>query len=764
MAITVGTLQVDLVANTASFTGALDKAGQDAQKSGADIKRAFDDSSDAALSAGASIGSSMRESREGMKLLEESLGVTIPRGLNSLAATIPGIGAAFSTMLPIIGVIAALDVIVKLIEHHEKLAEAIRKATLEQNDLNVKEIDRTKGIELTNLKLDDQIAKLESRPSSNKLKEALLEASIAADALASSFASSFLKVDEQITDATGLVSKLKEGFTHLWEIGPKGDLAAGLPQVQDGLKRVQEALERVDAERLALAKAAPGAVHDEASKALAQGYHDVMIQAELAGAMIQRYAPDEVKTMSMMAQAAISAASAEKDLNLQLDQGNKLQQVAKLQAGQEVRGREDKTAESVIAGAKEVADAQVRSDAERVASANATQMDLINTGLETDKALGILGQTDYEAKKALIDKETQDHIKANTDLYNLAVDASRDRIAILSQDTAKNKDEIQKLNDDLTAMAINHETQVASLHKKGNEELAAADQAYTNDVNEELNKRLKLEQQMISETIAFDKQKDALLKASAKEEADFEYKMGVTTEAQRLSTLKQELTQEYNLAKAELDKELQLAQEGSAQYQKIKNDENLLDLKYQNDSQKLNEQGQLDQKKVWDLGFNQLNSGLDTMIDKLAEGNTNILGDLKKTLENMMTAWLNYYIQLEAKALEASLFQAISGLPPTGGSGGSALPSFMGGLAAGGPVSPGNLYTVGESGKEWFAPSVAGQIVPMSGATSSGSGNSVTNAVNVHFHGVTDADSFQRSERQVAGKLAATVASATARR
>lgn len=56
-----------------------------------------------------------------------------------------------------------------------------------------------------------------------------------------------------------------------------------------------------------------------------------------------------------------------------------------------------------------------------------------------------------------------------------------------------------------------------------------------------------------------------------------------------------------------------------------------------------------------------------------------------------------------------------------GGGGGSFLTSLfsaiVGGRAAGGPVSAGRAYTVGESGPETFVPSGAGSIVPGGGAT-----------------------------------------------
>jgi hypothetical protein len=105
----VGTLTVDLVANTASFSGDLGKAAQSAEDFGKD-----------ASAAGEQVDFSMREARGSMMLLGEEVGVHIPRHLQALIAEIPGVGVAFAEMLPIVGVVAAIAIIVKLIEKSDE--------------------------------------------------------------------------------------------------------------------------------------------------------------------------------------------------------------------------------------------------------------------------------------------------------------------------------------------------------------------------------------------------------------------------------------------------------------------------------------------------------------------------------------------------------------------------------------------------------------------------------------------------------------------
>lgn len=108
--VVVGSLQVDLIANTAQYTGDLGKAGDSAEEFG---RRA---------------SSSMREGREGAKLLEEAFGVSVPRGLNTLIVSLGPLGSMFAAAFPIVGAIAAIKIISELVEKHRQAAEEMSKA------------------------------------------------------------------------------------------------------------------------------------------------------------------------------------------------------------------------------------------------------------------------------------------------------------------------------------------------------------------------------------------------------------------------------------------------------------------------------------------------------------------------------------------------------------------------------------------------------------------------------------------------------------
>jgi hypothetical protein len=112
----VGTLTVDLVANTATFTADLNAAGNNLEELGKQGKKA-----------GENLDFAMTEAKGSMMLLGDEIGVHIPRHLQTLIAAIPGVGLAFAEMLPLVGVIAAIAIIEKLIaknaEAKEKLAQ-----------------------------------------------------------------------------------------------------------------------------------------------------------------------------------------------------------------------------------------------------------------------------------------------------------------------------------------------------------------------------------------------------------------------------------------------------------------------------------------------------------------------------------------------------------------------------------------------------------------------------------------------------------------
>ena len=117
-------------------------------------------------------------------------------------------------------------------------------------------------------------------------------------------------------------------------------------------------------------------------------------------------------------------------------------------------------------------------------------------------------------------------------------------------------------------------------------------------------------------------------------------------------------------------------------------------------------------------------------------------------------------IQLTELVLKMTLFKSA-----TASSGGGFFTSLLSGLssggfkAEGGPVDADHYYVVGERGPEVFAPGVSGAIIPNHALTSGGQDKRPIQFIQ-HVHGVSDVDSFKKSQTQIAADMAAMVGAA----
>jgi hypothetical protein len=114
--------------------------------------------------------------------------------------------------------------------------------------------------------------------------------------------------------------------------------------------------------------------------------------------------------------------------------------------------------------------------------------------------------------------------------------------------------------------------------------------------------------------------------------------------------------------------------------------------------------------------------------------------------------------------LPSSFGSLLSGGSSSGGGGFGGILGLLSGiipfLADGGDTQPNRAYVVGEKRPELFVPRSAGTIVP----SVPGAGTSVhQTTVHAHFHGVSDADSFKKSQTQISNTLGGAVARAQSR-
>lgn len=145
MSTVVGVLQVDLISRTASFQNDLGTAADKARDSFSRIRSS-------AGEMGRGVGSSMRESREGLMLLGEEFGVHLPRGVTSFIASIGPVGAAMEAAFPWLAIIAGATL---LIEHLVKVGEEAQKEAQKIDDAFVKTISSLDS-QITSLQRDLQ--------------------------------------------------------------------------------------------------------------------------------------------------------------------------------------------------------------------------------------------------------------------------------------------------------------------------------------------------------------------------------------------------------------------------------------------------------------------------------------------------------------------------------------------------------------------------------------------------------------------------------
>ena len=139
--------------------------------------------------------------------------------------------------------------------------------------------------------------------------------------------------------------------------------------------------------------------------------------------------------------------------------------------------------------------------------------------------------------------------------------------------------------------------------------------------------------------------------------------------------------------------------------------------------------------KVIEDAFEQVGRSIRTNLASAAESGEFSLKRLTRTIVQNM----------RAIAIESLVRQPIENLLTR-----ALTAPFGGARAGGGFVAPGQGFLVGERGPEYFQPHVSGAIQPMTGA-----GGGMT--VNIALPGVTDAESFRRSETQLAAALARAV-------
>jgi hypothetical protein len=403
-------------------------------------------------SAGKQMEYSFREARGSIALVGEQLGVHIPRELSMLLAHIPLVGAAFSAMLPLVGVVAAIGIIASLIEKHEKLVEAQRHATEASESLQIKQADLALGLHAANLQLEDQIAKLEGRPETNKLQIAMIAVKKAVDELATTYATDFSKMDAELEkqqgiwqqledDAKGMLAELFPEAVFAGLIKDQQEQVAGNYAIQESLKQVIGWQEKLNIARRKLADIDPAKDLDSwktAAGVVATLAGNVQSAADAAHAAVKKVKPDATELLAALTDKAITArgewsAMAEKLKSVGLEIKKVHQEMAN-----DAAERAAKLAEQALS--KQIEDIKTWEEAQRRASQTAAH----------GAAMWAVAQI-QAADAAAIAHE--DYLRRLVQIYTKAGDAEKE------QEAQAKLDVLVKTNQNAALKALDEEIQ-----------------------------------------------------------------------------------------------------------------------------------------------------------------------------------------------------------------------------------------------------------------------------------------------------------------
>ena len=181
--------------------------------------------------AGSAMDSSMGSSAGAVRLLTHELGVPLPRELSRLVASLPMVGAAFETMLPIIGVVAAIAVVEKFIskanEAQRALEDGFSKSLAETST-------RSDELKVSIAETQAKIDKLLGKPiSGDLLAVEVAKARVEADKLAAS-------LEKDLDELVKLMDKSAHGSIMTAIMGTSGS-----GQAEDVAKGLRDALAQI---------------------------------------------------------------------------------------------------------------------------------------------------------------------------------------------------------------------------------------------------------------------------------------------------------------------------------------------------------------------------------------------------------------------------------------------------------------------------------------------------------------------------------------
>ena len=451
--------------------------------------------------------------REGAMLMEEATGVRLPRALTGLLSRIGPLGAAFQSMLPVAGVVAAIGIIAELASKHNEAVEKMREAqanfgTTTANvfrSLDEKLLDA--GIKA------DELAHDHLGALSKKLQEIDLQTfeqldtqfdalAKAGDAVFAQLKAHWYTFGEGSTgaqnalhlfhseyqalldkgDETGAANKLtgtlNDARAHLHALqfeakqafanwGTKNEIAAQekLIQVLEDQEKVQQRVAALKETQAGNAKTETGdKLNDDADKAFKQqaeqarqaaeaeekAFEEKYKEAVSALQEAEKQKIDATKTGSMARIAAIEAAiKEEQSKGLQDTAYYKELQLAKVNAVKDRAQMQEK----------------IETDIAKASMDNETKMAALTNATEDQQAkfqLAMRRSTAQQALDAEVDSENR--------RYQATQAASARDLAFLQQDGEKNAAAIKQVHDKIEQETQSHENKLTQIRETAEEQ------------------------------------------------------------------------------------------------------------------------------------------------------------------------------------------------------------------------------------------------------------------------------------------------------
>ena len=192
----------------------MSKAAQSAKNAAGSIQDSFD-------------GIDLGNARGGMMLVDDLLGIHLPRHAVAFAATLPGLATLLEAAFPLAAVAALAMGIINATEKLQKHREELEKQKKELDEVSEALTKHTASLEADRLKLADHIAILEGRPAQNKVKIALEEAKVAA-----------VNLNKELTDSIAKITELLEKQS----VGSWHSALTGAPQTDEKTEQAKAKL------------------------------------------------------------------------------------------------------------------------------------------------------------------------------------------------------------------------------------------------------------------------------------------------------------------------------------------------------------------------------------------------------------------------------------------------------------------------------------------------------------------------------------------